>query len=508
MLENEPPRLTDLNLLAVDCQATSATPGKGFLFDIAWAPTREPVPQIEGTRVRLPPGETIPRRVSQLTGVATKDLKNSPSPDEVARRLGERISGWHDVVFLAHWARYEQAWIEHLLGQPVDWICTHNVAQRLLPGLPRKGLRAVAGYLGRPLSQTKGAREHVDATLFVWRELVGLLAEEGVHTLDELWRWLEQPVKKTDERLYPLPRETRLALPKQPGVYRMLNRNGGVLYVGKATSLKDRVNSYFRQRRLAPDKMELVSQVWDLDVTVTESALEAALLETDEIKRLAPPYNHALRAEGRGVTWCSRHSFRDLSAVPTANHELGPFSSGTMCAHFAEVIDFVNGEGSLSWFGTAAPEVLDAARASFCARHGVARLDVEEVLRLGQALHPLDGVEDHEADGPSVTAVTEEAVVQMLEWAVVSAHRAVARGEWLRRLARGRVRWAPHGAPDTRRELALGVDSFETVDDYDRVSVTLAELRRILRDGRDVSIVDADGEELDAELLSMEFERF
>lgn len=500
-------RLKDLDVLVVDCQATAASPGKGHLFEVAWGSAWCPRGAIESTLVRLPNGEKIPPRVGKMTGVCDADLAISPFREDVAKALTARIDGWRDAVFVAHWARYERAWFQDLLGHEMDWICTHEVARRLLPGLPRKGLRAVAGYLGRPLDDSKRAGEHVEATRYVWRELVGLLEERGVDTLDELWRWLEHPPAKTDERLYPLETQKRLSLPKQPGVYRMLNKNGRVLYVGKASSLKDRVNSYFRQRKLANDKMELVSQVWDLDVTVTDSALEAAVLETDEIKRLSPPYNHALRAEGRAVSWCSATDLRDASSSPSDRHTLGPFSGEMMREHFAECLEFINGATRLSRT-EAAPEVLDKGRERFRRVHGVdQRLTVAEMLALGSALHPLPD-DDGDEDAPSVTVVTAETVQKMLERAVVGAYRAVSRGAWLQRLSDSRLRWAPHHDPTGSRELPVVANELTTIDDYDRASVVLAEIRRILRDGREIVVVESSGNEMNAELLSAELDRF
>ena len=82
------------------------------------------------------------------------------------------------------------------------------------------------------------------------------------------------------------PRDVRLALPDGPGVYRMLRISGDVLYVGKATSLHHRVNSYFRKQKGIHERtLEMLSQARDLSFVVTESPLEAALLEPDEIKR-------------------------------------------------------------------------------------------------------------------------------------------------------------------------------------------------------------------------------
>ncbi len=84
-------------------------------------------------------------------------------------------------------------------------------------------------------------------------------------------------------------------LPTEPGIYRMLDKEGVVLYVGKARDLKKRVNSYFTKSNVGAKNRSLVNQIDSVQVSITRSETEALLLESNLIKSLRPKYNVLLR---------------------------------------------------------------------------------------------------------------------------------------------------------------------------------------------------------------------
>lgn len=81
----------------------------------------------------------------------------------------------------------------------------------------------------------------------------------------------------------------------RPGVYRMLDKAGEIIYVGKARNLKNRVGSYFRASGLASKTLTMVNKIDNIEITITNSETEALLLEQTLIKSHRPPYNIQLR---------------------------------------------------------------------------------------------------------------------------------------------------------------------------------------------------------------------
>ena len=84
-------------------------------------------------------------------------------------------------------------------------------------------------------------------------------------------------------------------LTTRPGIYKMLNEKGEIIYIGKAKNLKNRVSSYFKNNTSSIKQRVMVAKVAAIEVTVTNTEGEALLLECQQIKRHRPRYNICLR---------------------------------------------------------------------------------------------------------------------------------------------------------------------------------------------------------------------
>ena len=165
--------------------------------------------------------------------------------------------------------------------------------------------------------------------------------------------------------------EAARALPAEPGVYLMKNHNGVVLYVGKASKLRDRVGSYFlASTDLGPRKNKLLDEVHSFETFVTQTPWEALLAENRLIKDIKPRYNAAQR-DDRTYPYLVVTMREDYPRVFVSRNPTGVRADGTKDPRFvgASVLGPFTSPGALR-------EALDALQSVF--RFRTCSLDIVE----------------------------------------------------------------------------------------------------------------------------------
>jgi hypothetical protein len=548
--------LSDLGVWVIDCQTTGASPAHGVVLEIGWGLCSAHSPRVERAEahwVALPPGERVSPRVRQLTGFDEAVASVSLDALEVWRRLRAGMENAERAPAAIHFAQFELAFLRDWASRfepqaafPFDAVCLHAIAARLHPDLPRQSLRALAGFLGHGLELTRRCSAHVEATAFIWHRLAAELSERGVGTWDELSSWLAapKPPRASRKRRFPLPSTRYRSLPDVPGVYRFLRANGDLLYVGKAASLKKRVSGHFTAGlATTPRALEMLTQINDIQVTPTASALEAAMLENEEIKGRRPLYNLQLTNDGH--SWFMNARLDSFRSAPDAEHHQGPLPSTFSPRAVGALWQLCEGAsptralraGAVETWERWAPDesVFEAGFRRFVERHaelagllspGAAAIDPRRALLpiarrlLAAAKAPgarADEIEvalEGDEPAPSVDSWDPERVLRHLERAVAHGYQLLARARWLCLLCDSVVVFREPGSERTRQLVVERGQLIEARDlaaderpaarqplralqerraafdrsQYDRLRTLTTELKRIQRDGGTVAV--------------------
>jgi len=236
------------------------------------------------------PQKEIPLPIFALTGIDNDMVRNAPIFDDVSEKILEMLS---DRVFVAHNVNFDYSFVRHQLEQSgFKWtarkLCTVRATRKIRPGLSSYSLGNLCNSLDIQIENRHRAGGDADATAILFSKLLEW-DREGI---------IEKMIKKTspDQLLPPnLPPQDFEQLPEKTGVYYFYNQMKQVIYVGKAVNLKKRVASHFSGHNVNAQRQNFLKDIYGISFEVCATELMALLLECDEIKRLWPMYNRALK---------------------------------------------------------------------------------------------------------------------------------------------------------------------------------------------------------------------
>ncbi len=254
----------------------------------------------------LNPETRISPFIENFTGISNEMVAAAPLFEEVADELEAQLKG---TVFVAHNARFDYGFIKaefRRLGRmfSAKVLCTVKLSRRLYPEFRRHNMDALIARHGLARVQRHRAMGDVSAMLAFFEHA---RAEKGDEPFELALRELLQRPSIPSH----LPPEILQDLPRGAGVYRFYGENDVLLYVGKSTSIAQRVASHFSGDHNSARGVRMSESLRRVEWTETAGELGALLLELRQIKAMKPLFNRRSRAA------------KNLVSIELSNNEAG-----------------------------------------------------------------------------------------------------------------------------------------------------------------------------------------
>ncbi|MEN8234534.1 MAG: DEDD exonuclease domain-containing protein [Actinomycetota bacterium] len=315
--------LHDVPFCVLDLETTGATAANCEITEIG--AVKYLGGELVGTfQTLVDPGMEIPPFITVLTGITHAMVVDAPAVGEALPSFLEFLG---DSVIVGHNVRFDMSFLNAAavrLGYgklPNRSVDTLGLARRLVQSEVRNlKLSSLAAHFRAPSPPTHRALDDAKATAHVFWSLLERAGTLGVTHLDDL---LMLPTARGSAH-YAKIALTEI-LPRHPGVYSFVDRDGSVIYVGKAKNLRSRVRSYF----YGDDRRSVAQMLRDLDRIEHRSCateLEAEVTELRLIGEYRPRYNRRSRPP-KSQHWVkvTHERFPRLSMVRTIKGGDGPY---------------------------------------------------------------------------------------------------------------------------------------------------------------------------------------
>ncbi|WP_051605427.1 exonuclease domain-containing protein [Sediminibacter sp. Hel_I_10] len=233
------------------------------------------------------PNALIPTHITALTGIDNGMVADAPLFEEIADDI---LRLTENAIFVAHNVNFDYNIIRNeFKAIGIDFrrkkLCTVRLSRSLIPGLPSYSLGKLCNSLSIEILDRHRAKGDAQATVILFERLLNHEDSEVVFT-----KFLKRDSKEATLPPH-LPSAIFNAIPNATGIYYFKNKNGKVIYVGKAKNLKKRVLGHFYDK--SDKELDLCRETADIDFELSGTELIALLMEDAAIKHYYPQYNKA-----------------------------------------------------------------------------------------------------------------------------------------------------------------------------------------------------------------------
>jgi len=243
---------------------------------------------VEKFETLINPGQPIPRYIQAFTGIDDTMVADAPKFKEVAAKVHSLLQ---DKIFIAHNVNFDYSFIKaHLNASGFDLnvnkLCTVRLSRKIFPGFPSYSLGNLCRSLGITILERHRAGGDTEATVKVFQLLLQndkqQLISKSLH-------------RSSKEQILPpnVSKQDFEKLPYTPGVYYFHNEKGKIIYVGKATNIRYRVNSHFSNNSKSRQKQNFLRHTHSISFQQFATELMACIYESTEIKKLWPIFNYS-----------------------------------------------------------------------------------------------------------------------------------------------------------------------------------------------------------------------
>ena len=243
---------------------------------------------VEKFETLINPRLPIPRYIQAMTGISDEMVANAPEFEEVASVIYNILS---DKIFVAHNVNFDYSFVKSQLQEcgfvlNARKLCTVRLSRKILPGFPSYSLGNLCHLLGIPLHNRHRAGGDTEATVKVFQQLLQKDEEQFIQ---------KSLLRNSKEFILPpnVPKEHFDQLPYTPGVYYFHDEKGKIIYVGKASNIRYRVNSHFSNNSESRQKQNFLRYTYSISHQPCATELMACILESTEIKKLWPIFNYS-----------------------------------------------------------------------------------------------------------------------------------------------------------------------------------------------------------------------
>lgn len=294
------------------------------------------------------PGQEVPFFITELTGITNNDVKDAPYFEDLYEQIKDFIK---DSVLVAHNLNFDYSFFKNeceranLEMVENSAICTLKLAKRLYPELPSKSLgNLIKTFKIRHRNVHRGLGDATATAKLFLKMIKPLKEEHAIESVTDLIHFQSLPSSAPYKIIKKKLSESYSRVPEDPGIYFFKDAKDKIIYIGKAKSLKQRVNNYFVSH--TPRKTrKIVNKASSLGFQITNTELTALLAEAELIKVNDPHYNTLLKSYSRNyflkISLSKDYPDIEVSTKIEFNGDdyYGPYPNRQTTASLKEIID-------------------------------------------------------------------------------------------------------------------------------------------------------------------------